>query len=63
MAQLNRTVALLVLAVVGISGCMTQRDRGPYTWENGDRIDRYGHRDVAWCSSHGDDEHCRVVSR
>jgi hypothetical protein len=64
MTNINRAaVAALILSVLGMSGCVVQRDRGPYTWEHGDRIDRYGHREVGWCSSHGDDEHCHVETR
>ncbi len=64
MTQLNRTaLAALILSVLGVSGCIVDRDRGPYTWEHGDRIDRYGHREVGWCNAHGDDEHCRADSR
>jgi hypothetical protein len=36
------------------------QDREQYRYQNGDRIDRAGHRDVRWCDRHhDDDEHCR----
>ncbi|HEV7985212.1 MAG TPA: hypothetical protein VGP20_03530 [Steroidobacteraceae bacterium] len=52
-------LAAVVLAVSGLSGCIVARDHGPYSYERGDRIDRYGHREVAWCDNHHEDEHCR----
>lgn len=36
-----------------------QYDEHGYRYENGDRIDRSGHRDVHWCAAHPEDEHCR----
>jgi hypothetical protein len=47
----------VVIAILGVSGC-TGRDHGPYRYENGDRIDHDGHREVNWCDAHRDDEHC-----
>jgi len=41
----SATIALLAFATV--SGCVMERDHGPYTWDHGDRIDRYGHRERA----------------
>jgi len=52
----SATIALLAFATV--SGCVMERDHGPYTWDHGDRIDRYGHREAHWCAGHHDDEHC-----
>ncbi len=52
-------VSGLLVTVLGLSGCIVARDRGTYTYEHGDRIDSYGHREVHWCDSHHDDEHCR----
>ncbi|HUI62884.1 MAG TPA: hypothetical protein VLX90_21825 [Steroidobacteraceae bacterium] len=46
--------AVLLLAT---AGCIVDRDHG-YRYENGDRIDRSGHRDVHWCDDHRGDEHC-----
>jgi hypothetical protein len=48
--------ALMTLAA--LSGCIVERDRGPYTYDHGDRLDRYGHREAHWCDDHHDDEHC-----
>jgi hypothetical protein len=48
-----------ILALLSLSGCIVARDRGPYTYEHGDRIDQYGHREAHWCDGHHDDEHCR----
>jgi len=52
--------------LVSISGCIVARgpgpydhDQGTYRYENGDRIDRDGHREARWCDNHHDDEHCR----
>lgn len=60
MSSSNRVVALSAIALLlgVLCGCH-ERDRGPYRWENGDRIDRFGHREVHWCDSHHEDEHCR----
>jgi hypothetical protein len=52
------TFATATLALLTLSGCVVERDHGPYTWDHGDRIDRYGHREVHWCDAHHDDEHC-----
>lgn len=60
-----RTVVLAALTtLVGIAGCGGPRghgpeDHGPYRFENGDRIDRDGHREARWCDGHHDDEGCR----
>lgn len=48
--------------LLNLSGCIVhgdRGDRGPYHYDHGDRIDRYGHRDVGWCNQHADDENCR----
>ncbi len=61
MKRFNRLTALgaiLALLGVGISGCIVTRDHGPYRYENGDRIDRYGHHESRWCYDHRYDEHC-----
>lgn len=29
-----------------------------YRYENGDRVDRYGHRDPHWCANHPEDTRC-----
>jgi hypothetical protein len=57
----SRLALLMLMAIgaMGLNGCIVERDRGPYTWDHGDRIDRYGHREEGWCGHHGDDEHCR----
>ncbi|HVO48082.1 MAG TPA: hypothetical protein VMT29_17305 [Steroidobacteraceae bacterium] len=47
-----------LMLVLAASGCVVERDHG-YRYENGDRIDRWGHRDVHWCDDHRDDDHCR----
>jgi len=51
------------LFFLGVSGCVIAPAHGPdqgYRYENGDRIDRSGHREVHWCDAHrDDDEHCR----
>jgi len=51
-------------AFVGMTGCGGPHGHGPdghgpYRFENGDRIDHDGHREVHWCDSHRDDEGCR----
>ncbi len=53
------------LALIGLSGCYVERDRyhGPYTYEHGDRVDRYGHREVGWCEKHHDSEDCHYEER
>ena len=56
-APLAAASALLALSI--LPGCIVERDRGPYTWDHGDRIDRYGHREAHWCDGHHEDEHCR----
>jgi hypothetical protein len=62
MNAFNRLVVLGALAMlVGISGCVVREGgpgHGPYTYENGDRIDHDGHRDAHWCDNHHDDEGC-----
>ena len=54
---LFRTAACAaLLSLLSVTGCIVA---GPsYRYENGDRIDRYGHREVHWCDAHHDDEHC-----
>jgi hypothetical protein len=49
----------MMTALFNLSGC-GRGDHGaePYHWEHGDRVDRDGHRDVRWCDSHHEDEHC-----
>ena len=61
MRKLGQTALLImtVAAFSGLPGCIVTRDRGPYTYERGDRIDRSGHREARWCDNHRDDEHCR----
>jgi hypothetical protein len=65
MKPFYRTAVLgAITTLVSISGCIVAGDRGPhdqatYRYENGDRIDRDGHREVRWCDNHHDDEHCR----
>lgn len=60
-----RTAVLgTITTLVGLSGCYVARDHGPYgegtyRYENGDRIDRDGHRDAHWCDNYHDDEGCR----
>ena len=51
-------------SLVSISGCIVAPDRGPdehgpYRYQNGDRIDRDGHREAHWCDNHHDDQGCR----
>jgi hypothetical protein len=56
MAALGALTTLVIM-----SGCVVSdrgSDRGPYTYENGDRVDRDGHRDAHWCDNHHDDEGC-----
>lgn len=59
-----------IAALSSLSGCVIapdqgyrdhdgHRDQDRYRYENGDRIDRDGHREVRWCDRHHDDEHCR----
>jgi hypothetical protein len=64
MGASHRAIVLGVIALLlgVVSGC-NERDRGPYRWEHGDRIDRFGHREVGWCDSHREDEHCRALPR
>jgi hypothetical protein len=64
MNTVKRVAALGTLAALSIlSGCIVAPGRGPdgdrYRYENGDRIDRDGHREAHWCDAHHDDEHCR----
>jgi hypothetical protein len=56
-AMTGATIALLALS--SLPGCVVERDHGPYTWDHGDRVDRYGHREAHWCDGHHEDEHCR----
>jgi hypothetical protein len=62
MKDLGRLAILTVSALLSLSGCIVTPDRPhdvvEYRYENGDRIDSHGHRDVHWCDSHHDDEHC-----
>jgi hypothetical protein len=56
----NRIVVLgATLALLSLSGCIVEHDHGPYTYDHGDRVDQYGHREAHWCDNHHDDEHCR----
>jgi hypothetical protein len=55
----SATIATATVALLSLSGCVVERDHGPYTWDHGDRVDRYGHREAHWCDAHHDDEHCR----
>lgn len=48
-----------IAALSSLSGCFVGPHDDGYRYENGDRIDRDGHRDVHWCDGHHDDEHCR----
>jgi hypothetical protein len=50
--------AVLAMLGAGLSGCIVS-DRGPYRYDHGDRIDRFGHREEHWCDNNRDDEHCR----
>lgn len=62
MSHLSRLAALsaiLAMLGVGMSGCIVERDHGPYRYDHGDRYDRDGHRDARWCDHHHEDEHCR----
>jgi hypothetical protein len=53
--------------LLGMAACADHRDNANdnyhydsgYRYENGDRIDQSGHRDVDWCAQHPDDEHCK----
>jgi hypothetical protein len=59
MSTFNRLVLLVATAaVLGVSGCIVEPEQGPYRYEHGDRVDRYGHRDEHWCDYHHEDEHC-----
>ena len=59
MIDFSRMSALgAIMVVLSLSSC-TGRDHGPYRYENGDRIDRDGHREAHWCDEHREDEHCR----
>ncbi|HEX4025409.1 MAG TPA: hypothetical protein VHX52_12035 [Steroidobacteraceae bacterium] len=56
MKMLNRMTLLGAMTVLlSLWGCVV---RGPYTYNHGDRIDRFGHHDVGWCGHHGDDPNC-----
>jgi len=58
MSSYNRISALgAIMIVLSVASC-TGRDHGPYRYENGDRVDRDGHREAHWCDDHRDDEHC-----
>ena len=70
-AGARRHIGLLAaLATINLAGCVwvpdhardSDRDhstvREQYRYENGDRVDREGHREVGWCNQHRDDEHC-----
>ncbi|HEY1724032.1 MAG TPA: hypothetical protein VGF89_01320 [Steroidobacteraceae bacterium] len=63
MKDLGRLAILTVSALLSLSGCIVtpahDHDRVEYRYENGDRIDSNGHREVHWCDAHHDDEHCR----
>jgi hypothetical protein len=48
-----------IAALSSLSGCVVGVHDDGYRYENGDRIDRQGHREVHWCDAHHDDEHCR----
>jgi hypothetical protein len=58
MSNFGRMIPLAAILVLSLSSC-TGRDHGPYRFENGDRIDRDGHREVHWCDDHREDDHCR----
>jgi len=47
-----------IAALSSLSGCVVGVHDDGYRYENGDRIDRQGHREVHWCDGHHDDEHC-----
>jgi hypothetical protein len=49
------TVLGTIAAVLTLCGCVV---RGPYTYDHGDRIDRFGHHDVHWCDHHRRDPYC-----
>lgn len=67
MSTFTRVIYLgaLVSVMMGMAAC-ADRDRDTYhsntpetyRYENGDRIDSQGHRDVHWCADHPDDVHC-----
>ena len=66
MNTVNRVAAWGAIAVLSsLSGCIVTPAHSPdgdqerYRYENGDRVDRDGHREARWCDSHHDDEHCR----
>ena len=57
MQKWNRLVWMsAALALLGLSGCVVS---GPYSYDHGDRVDRYGHHEAHWCDAHHEDEHCR----
>jgi hypothetical protein len=61
MNTFHRIVVLGALTtLVSISGCIVAHgpDHGPYTYENGDRVDHDGNREAHWCDSHHDEEGC-----
>jgi hypothetical protein len=50
----------VLAALMSLQGCERHHEGpGPYRYEHGDRIDRYGHRDVRWCDAHHEDPACR----
>lgn len=52
----NRLVLIgAALGLLNLVGCVVA---GPYTYDHGDRIDRYGHHEAHWCDAHSYDEHC-----
>jgi len=53
------SAGIALLTFSSLSGCVVERDHGPYTWDHGDRVDRYGHRESHWCDAHHEEEHCR----
>lgn len=62
MKRLNwKFLTSAAIALLSLSGCIVEREHehGPYTWDHGDRVDRYGHRESHWCDGHHDDDHCR----
>lgn len=52
-------MAGLLMSIVGCAhdGDRYRYDNG-YRYQNGDRIDPDGHREVHWCDTHQDDPHC-----
>lgn len=64
MSTFTRSIYLGVMAglLMSIVGCAHDGDRyrydNGYRYQNGDRIDPDGHREVHWCDTHQDDPHC-----